>query len=63
MQELQHKDYQPRKYVKKRVGNLTTNNKIKIINSIIVDKQTHIDAARIHKVSPVTVRLLVNKVR
>jgi len=57
------KDYHPTKYKRRRLSSLDTETKIKIINSIVIDKQTHVDAARIHKVAHNAVKVLVKKVK
>ena len=56
------KDYRPWHFKKRRLTSLDTEDKINIINSVKVDKQTFLEAARIHKVNLCTVRYLMHSV-
>ena len=63
LKQVPCKDYHPTHYRRRKMHELSTDDKIAIINSVIVDKESHLEAARIHKVILSIVRFLVKKVK
>jgi hypothetical protein len=54
-------DFPGRKYAKRSSNQLTAEEKIAIVHSVVVDLRSHDDTARLHRVSKTLVQSLVSK--